>query len=327
MDMADMLDVGSLRTWVLTDGKAGHENQSLGVADALGIQPDIIRLHPGPLNGKLAFLGAPWAVSVLPSAPYPDLLIATGNLTVPVVRYIKQKSPHTFAVQMMRPQGPLGYFDVIAAPLHDGLRPSGRVITTLGAPNRITPEHLAANGTKWSQLLNVMPGKGLAVLVGGTSKQTRFGVAEAQALAQVITEKAAQLGLVPMVTTSRRTGAEATAALRAALPGVLIWSPDDPQGLENPYQGFLALAGAILVTVDSTSMVSEACSTGVPVYVFGLGQASKMGKFSRFYKILQQQGYVFPPEAQATQPHNPLAEATMVAGFVRASLARMRGAA
>ena len=42
----------------------------------------------------------------------------------------------------------------------------------------------------------------------------------------------------------------------------------------NPYMGMLAWADFILVTADSTSMLSEAASTGKPTYVIPLGGGS-----------------------------------------------------
>ena len=88
------------------------------------------------------------------------------------------------------------------------------------------------------------------------------------------------------VTPSRRTGAANEAVLReglAAVPSV-IW---DGEG-ENPYFGYLALADAIVVTADSVSMVSEACATGKPVYVFDLEGGSR--KFKRFHDNLREAG-------------------------------------
>ena len=40
---------------------------------------------------------------------------------------------------------------------------------------------------------------------------------------------------------------------------------------DNPYFGILGLADKFIVTADSISMLSEACATGKPVYMFDLG--------------------------------------------------------
>ena len=49
---------------------------------------------------------------------------------------------------------------------------------------------------------------------------------------------------------------------------VYRWRPGDP---DNPYFGMLAVADSLIVTADSIAMLSEACATEKPVYMFDLG--------------------------------------------------------
>jgi len=51
---------------------------------------------------------------------------------------------------------------------------------------------------------------------------------------------------------------------------------------DNPYFGLLGLADAIVVTGDSVNMISEACTTGKPVYIFELAGGAG-SKFSAFH--------------------------------------------
>ena len=76
-----------------------------------------------------------------------------------------------------------------------------------------------------------------------------------------------------MMTTSRRTGDENTAVLKSALAksGNYFWDGVSP----NPYMGMLAYADFILVTADSTSMISEAATTGRRVYVLPMKGLTK----------------------------------------------------
>ena len=72
-----------------------------------------------------------------------------------------------------------------------------------------------------------------------------------------------------LVSTSPRTRAEAAESLFAAIsrPAFLhCWSENG----SNPYLGLLAIANFLVVTGDSASMLSEACATGKPVYIFKL---------------------------------------------------------
>lgn len=56
--------------------------------------------------------------------------------------------------------------------------------------------------------------------------------------------------------------------------------------------GHLAWADAFVITADSVSMLSEACSTGKPVYVIGAERCT--WKFAYFQKCLQERGMVRP---------------------------------
>jgi len=56
--------------------------------------------------------------------------------------------------------------------------------------------------------------------------------------------------------------------------------------------GHLAWADAFVITADSVSMLSEACSTGKPVYVIGAERCT--WKFADFHKSLQERGATRP---------------------------------
>ena len=106
------------------------------------------------------------------------------------------------------------------------------------------------------------------MLVGGPARHVRYrrDWARELGLRAVALAESRQGSL--MVTTSRRTGSHAVAELAATLKVPHVnWKAGDPGA--NPYLGMLALADAIVVSVDSVSMMSEACATGRPVHVYG----------------------------------------------------------
>src|SRR5690606_14554597 len=156
-DLHEHLHFDGLTVWVLSDGKPGHLNQSLGVAEALGAAPLVVEVQKHPLAKFLAWVTPAWAVKKLPDAPWPDMVIATGNTTAAVTRYIKEQSPQTFTVQMMRPTGSLVFFDVLAIPAHDRKVRHHGVVPTIGAPNRITDSVLAEARQQWQSQFEKLP--------------------------------------------------------------------------------------------------------------------------------------------------------------------------
>jgi mitochondrial fission protein ELM1 len=120
----------------------------------------------------------------------------------------------------------------------------------------------------------------VAVLVGGSNGRYRLGAAEGAALARQLVAMMREDGVGVALTASRRTPAVVRGILREALEprGGWVWNGAG----ENPYFGLLALADAIVVTVDSISMVSEAVATHAPVLLVDLpGRSARIGRFRR----------------------------------------------
>ena len=269
--MQDALLGEGVRVLVLGSGKAGHEANALGVAEALGAPYELRRVDPRRLYVWLAPFGpadpkdrAGRAGSLL-SEPFPDIVIACGRVTVPYVRALKRAGGgRVFAAFLQDPRFSRSIMDMIWVPEHDRLR--GRnVIATLTSPHPFSPRRLAAARAAPDSRLAALPGPRCAVMLGGPSGAQHFTPADVARLRQAIGAIAAQ-GFCVMATPSRRTPPELLNAVRKGLgdaPG-FVW---DGTG-ENPYSSILALADAALVTADSANMVGEATATGAPVYVF-----------------------------------------------------------
>jgi len=91
-------------------------------------------------------------------------------------------------------------------------------------------------------------------------------------------------GYALLITVSRRTPEFAQLAWKkVASEHKRVWLYDG-EG-PNPYFAFLGGAEMILVTEDSTNMLTEACATGKPV--FRLPMSGKAGKFQTLYDALE----------------------------------------
>ena len=61
---------------------------------------------------------------------------------------------------------------------------------------------------------------------------------------------------------------------------------------KKAYLSSLGLADIIIVTCDSTSMISEAAITGKPVYVAQMRNKRSIYRFDKFYKLFKELGII-----------------------------------
>ncbi|MEF3365392.1 mitochondrial fission ELM1 family protein [Methylocystis sp. 9N] len=250
---------------ILSDGRAGHEAQTLGIAEALGLSPDIRRIAPRPFFAALAPFGPPDPRDGAAfAAPYPDIALAAGRRTLPLLRRLKRASgERTFTVYVNAPATGRRAADLIVAPRHDAL-PGDNVVAPLTPANRITLERLAGARAAPDPRLAALPIPRVALLIGGDSRHGAYGAGQIAELEHIAASLLAG-GYGVMATASRRTPKALREALKRVLvaPGGFFW---DGEG-ENPYLSILANADSIVVTGDSVNMVGEAVATGASVHV------------------------------------------------------------
>lgn len=289
-----------LRVWAVSDGRAGIENQALGLAEA------VARLTPAEVERKhVRFSGfynaLPTALKLTPrrfltrdsspiEPPWPDLWIAAGRASLPFsVRMRRWSGGKTFVVQTQDPRWPAERFDLVVPPKHDGLT-GDNVFPITGSPHRITPERLAEGWPAFATALDPLPRPRVALLVGGRSAAFDLPPERARVMADEVATAVEAAGGSIMATFSRRTPEAAKAILTGrlkSLPG-LVWDGEGP----NPLFAFLHAADHILVTEDSANMATEATSTGKPVQV--LTMAGESPKFRRLHSELRELGVARP---------------------------------
>ncbi|HWQ86058.1 mitochondrial fission ELM1 family protein [Brevundimonas sp.] len=326
-------DQPPLSVWVVSDGRAGIENQALGLAEAVQrLSPSVItvkRIRWRPLFDKLpSALKTSWMLdlssdSTEPAAgeAWPDLWIATGRATLPMSARVRAASGgRTFVVQTQDPRWRNAAYDLIVAPAHD--RVEGRnVLSISGSPHRVTPERLAEGAAVFADRLGPLPRPRVAALIGGRSKAFDLTEARAADLADRIAGAVEAAGGSLMLTFSRRTPEAAKAAMTARLahlPG-LIW---DGAGA-NPYFAFLNFADHVLVTEDSANMAAEAASTGKPVHILPMIPLKPADKFARLHADLRERGAARPFDGRLESwTYSPLAETERAARAVVERLVR-----
>jgi len=306
--------------WVVTEGLKGLQNQAIGLAQALGL-PYVYKEVMRPKNVwrmlPASYWPDPLSLSIESqgfSPPWPDVLISCGRCSVAVSLALKKASAgKIFTVHIQDPRMDPGKFDIVISPLHDHLH-GKNVYMTQGAIHHITTEKLINAARHFSPLLASLPRPTIAVLVGGRNKRQEFSSVPAQDFVNKLSAAALSVHGGLAITMSRRTDPAIEQILRQGLKGSPTYFWDGQT--ENPYLGLLALADVIIVTSDSISMISEACFTGRPVYVYELPGIGKRHK--QFLDNLIQKGIVrsFLGKIEKWK-YQPLDETQRAADFVR----------
>ena len=302
-----MVEAGSpVPVWALTTGEAGAAGQAEGLAAAVGRphEAKTVRLRR-PWSWLPAHRQAPgllqYGLAAPPGPPWPELLITCGRRSASVSVAVRRASGgRCFTVHIQNPRIPLRHFDLVVPPRHDGVT-GPNVLATRVALHRLTSERLAAAGDAWRGRLGNL---NVAVLLGGRSRSHRFTPETVAALADGLAGLQGPIA----VTASRRTEPGVVAVLRARLPEAWFW---DGTGC-NPYLAMLALARHIVVTEDSVSMISEAVSTGKPVYAARMAGSNR--RLARFQAALREEGILRPFDGRLAEwRYEPVNETPRVA--------------
>lgn len=306
------------RTWIISDGKAGHEAMCQGVAEALGVVVDWKRVAPTGIWKALA----PWgpvppgerfsAPGTPFSPPWPAIALAAGRTTIPYIRALKRKAGlATYTVILMDPKTGPGTADLFWVPEHDARR-GANVIATLTSPHPLSPARLAELRRSPGAAIAALPVPRIAVLVGGPNDRYQYPSHVIARLMDCVQSLVA-LGAGLMITTSRRTPPELVTALRASIEGTsaILWTGEGP----NPYPQFVANADVFLVTADSINMAGEAATTGKPIYIFEPQGGAE--KFTAFHAALRAKGITREApdcfESLGTWSYTPLYAADTIA--------------
>ncbi len=269
--------------WVLEGLKAGDNAQARELAARVGGRVETRRLRyngrlrKAPKNdrlrkvpdsilaGSLETLDA--SASDPLAAPWPDLVIGVGRISVPIARWIRNQSGgRARLVQLGNPRTRLDLFDLVITTPQYGL-PSAPNVIELALP--ITPRSAVSDVQDWRSQLASLPEPKIAVMVGAPMKRLAMGPAEIARLASGAETLAQKLGGSLMIVGSPRTPAglvESMAAMLSVPHRIFPWKG----GQGNPYRAVLQIAARFIITSDSVSMLAEALDTGKPVDVFRL---------------------------------------------------------
>ncbi len=309
------------KVWLLLDDRAGNRNQCLGVASALSMPYDVKELRysawaklPNIFTTRLMFgIRRQSRHQLVP--PWPDLIITAGRRAGAIARALKERSGgKSKLIQIMWP-GSIGAadFDLMCIPNHDDVPDLANIFRIPGSPNLITPN--GSDTEPVTAAFDELPSPRIALLCGGTNKHRRFTKEMAAALGRRAAEMANQSHGSLLILTSRRSGDAAESLINEINSPCRVHRWQDPGA--NPYRTYLAAADAIIVTGDSMSMCSEACSTGKPVYIYAPAKLVSE-KHVRLHEELYQKGCARPLKGNFEKwTYVPLNTAAMIAQRIR----------
>ena len=291
---------------ILTDGKAGHENQSKAFARALGCDFDLVEIHfKSAFHKALSYLFDHLGIHTLSLFASHEqrttnhdyaAVLGTGSGTFYATKSLARKLG-VKCVVVLYPRGyRIASFDCVLAPAFDRPPPAPNVIT-IPVNLVASDEAFYAAGTEAFRARYTPSGKpAVAVIVGGPNKCSTLTADWMRAQLDQIFATYKPTNHEPRnanheiwVTTSRRTPPDVEAVVDSfPFDYKLLYSKDH----FNPIPAFVKLARTLYVTAESTGMISESCTFGTAEVRVLDNLKPGPHKFRRFVKDLARGGYV-----------------------------------
>jgi len=265
-----MAQVSTLTVWVLSDGAPGHLSQSRGIVDALACRRDIqvktitLRVRSSFWK-RLGRLFLPWirnhegwlarTYEIDVPSGYPQLIVSSGANTLLANALLARQT---------------GAVNVYSGTLKGYASSAYRCVFTV-VPLGVENNHVLPLPPVPGELAKALPfaatsEKRIAVLVGGNGAGYLFTQDDWRQFAHSLVQLAERHQARLLLTTSRRTGAEAETLLREHVPQALladaVWWSEVPRAV---VRDFLAASCCVVVTEDSLTMVAESIYSARPV--------------------------------------------------------------
>ena len=275
--------MSKLKGLLLTEGMHGMISQVEGLAKAMNID---FTHHKVELNSFWKLIPpnlTPISNFVFKkiNAEEFDIIISCGRKSVIPSIYLKKNSKKkVFNIHIQDPKVSLKNFDFIVVPEHDSLK-GQNVITSKGAIHYLTKEEIKNNHNYLREKLDQEKDYLLFVL-GGPNKYYDYDDKNLKKIFEKIKRISNNYNLKSIIIPSMRTPNK-TINLAKELLGkenLVITNVD-----KKAYLSGLSLAKYIVITCDSTSMISEAAITGKPVYIAEIPAKRKDNRFKMFREL------------------------------------------
>ncbi len=269
-----------LKGLLLTEGMHGMISQAEGLAKALNL--DYIH-QKVELNKFTKFIPPKFTpVSSLFfrkfQVPQVDLIISCGRKSVIPSIFIKQNSKKKITnIHIQNPKVALTNFDFIISPEHDGLE-GPNVITSKGAIHYLTMNEINQNHDYLKNYLN-KDKEYILLVLGGPNKYYNFENKKLLNIFEKIKNLINKYNLQAIIIPSMRTPKNIIQLANNffSKENLVVTNVD-----KKAYLSGLSNAKYIVVTCDSTSMISECALTGKPIYIAEIPSKRDDYRFRQF---------------------------------------------
>ena len=276
-----------LKGILLTEGMHGMISQVEGLAKALDID---FTHHKVELNHLWKLIPpnlSPVSQIVFKKIDHDDfdVIISCGRKSViPSIHLKKTSNKKVFNIHIQDPKVDLTHFDFIVAPEHDAIEGSN-VITTKGAIHYLTENEISENKDYLNSFIKKDERKIWTLIMGGPTKYYDYSTKNMKhiftALYKLLKKHDFQLVVIPSMRTPINTIHYAKEFFGEN--HTIIMDVD-----KKAYLSALAISENIIVTCDSSSMISEAALTGKPIYIASILPKKNDKRFQRFRNLFRE---------------------------------------
>ena len=292
----------SKRILILSDGKMGHQNQSVRLAEKMGCTDyDILKLERRKFGKPLSFLSPIYIVKNLAQLKKQikdnkyDIVIGLGSVPRLAMVTLKKKNPNLKTICIMDPKRNYKSYDVIAVPNHDQLTYKGdNVISFTGSLSYFSHQDLDLAKEDFKQeFSSLLENPLIGLVIGGDSKGYKFSMLKARDLLDKAFILANKFGSNIYATTSRRTPEKQTDYIKYKIESSnnTIYTT----GEKNPYRAIMGYSSILIVTPETVSMLMESCATDALVLIADRGGV-KSKRIQFFIQELIDKGMLFELE-------------------------------
>ena len=276
-----------LKALLLTQGMHGMVSQVEGLAKALKLNFKHQNIKLKPIWNFIPPKFTPISENLLTEKFVCDskIIISCGRKSVITSIALKKRLKNQiFNIHIQDPKVSFKHFDLIVSPEHDGIK-GDNILTTKGSIHYLTKKEIIDN----SNYLRLDKGKKkiVAFIIGGPNKYYNYSDEQVHFIFNKIKALFTPDKFKIIVIPSYRTPEEVIkkAFNTFSINHYVVKTID-----KKAYLSSLALADFVIVTCDSTSMISEAAVTGKPVFAAMMKPRKSIRRFNSFFKQFKKLG-------------------------------------